>query len=181
MARPLPSPDLRCGWPPPLPHVDGRVRHRRLPLLVVRPPGPDLRWCPRPSLACGGAAPPLPDSNGNGAAPAFPRRPAGGAAGVRLGLLQGGGGGGHGGGWFFLFIPKIICRVLVDTRQTLFAECPNIDPRQICLCRPIYAVWGLPCITHGKLFAVCNTAFAVCFWHTANVAHPVVRATYSRY
>jgi len=62
-------------------------------------------------LACGGAAPPLPDSNGNGAAPAFPRRPAGGAAGVRLGLLQGGGGGGRVGGWFFLFIPKIIFRV----------------------------------------------------------------------
>ena len=106
-----PSPDLRCGWPPPLPHVDGRVRHRRLPLLVVRPPGPDLRWCPRPSLACGGAAPPLPDSNGNGAAPAFPRRPAGGAAGVWLGLLQGGGGGGRGGGWFFYLFRK------------LFAEC----------------------------------------------------------
>jgi len=32
----------------------------------------------------------------------------------------------------------------------------------------------LPCVTHGKLFAVCITAFAVCIRHTANQAHPVV-------
>ena len=42
------------------------------------------------------------------------------------------------------------------------------------LCRPMYAVGTLPCVTHGKSFAVREPAFAVCLWHTANVLFPVV-------
>ena len=42
------------------------------------------------------------------------------------------------------------------------------------LCRPLVAVSALPCVTHGKVFAVSEPAFAVCFWHTANEQSPVV-------
>jgi hypothetical protein len=50
------------------------------------------------------AAPSLPESSGDGAAPAFPRRPS-----------LGGGGGGRGG--FFLFILKIFAESHLNTRQ----------------------------------------------------------------
>ena len=36
------------------------------------------------------------------------------------------------------------------------------------------AVGALLCVTHGKVFAVSEPAFAVCLWHTANVLFPVV-------
>ena len=42
------------------------------------------------------------------------------------------------------------------------------------LYRRLFAVCRLPCATHGKGFAVCKKAFAVCFWHTANSRPPVV-------
>jgi len=36
------------------------------------------------------------------------------------------------------------------------------------LCRHLYTVNALPCVTHSKAFAVCFSAYDVCFWHTAN-------------
>ena len=46
---------------------------------------------------------------------------------------------------------------------------------QLALCRPLFAVSCLPCITTlGKHFAECKPAFAVCPWHTANRHSPIV-------
>ena len=58
----------------------GRIGGGVLPYLH----GHDERWIPAKR-----AAPPLPKSSGDGTAPSFPRQPAGGAAGVRPGLLHG--------------------------------------------------------------------------------------------
>ena len=38
----------------------------------------------------------------------------------------------------------------------------------------MYAVCALPCVAHGKAFAVCNMGFAVCPRHTENYSIPVV-------
>ena len=45
---------------------------------------------------------------------------------------------------------------------------------KLALCRPLFAVSCLPCVTLGKHFAECKPAFAVCPWHTANRHSPVV-------
>ena len=58
--------------------------------------------------------------------------------------------------------------------QLYFAVCGVLAHGKVALCRPLYAVRGLSCVTHGKYFAVCKPAFAVCLWHTANDLRPVV-------
>ena len=45
---------------------------------------------------------------------------------------------------------------------------------KLALCRPLFAVSCLLCVTLGKFFAECKPAFAVCPWHTANRHSPVV-------
>ena len=45
---------------------------------------------------------------------------------------------------------------------------------KLALCRPLFAVSCLPCVTLGKHFAECKPAFAVCRGHTANRHSPVV-------
>jgi len=45
-----------------------------------------------------------------------------------------------------------------------------------CLCRQLFAVWPLPCVAHGKAFAVCKMGFAVCNRHTAKFLSPVSRS-----
>ena len=102
------------------------------------------RWIPAERVA-----PPLPECSGDGVAPAFPRRPAGGAAGVRPGLLQGSGGAVAAAvdPRLFLFIPKNFTECQLDTLQTLFAECPKNDPRQrpslpMPICRVLFAMYS---------------------------------------
>ena len=48
---------------------------------------------------------------------------------------------------------------------------------KLALCRPLFAVRCLPCVTLGKHFVECKPAFAVCPWHTANRHSPVVSTT----
>ena len=43
---------------------------------------------------------------------------------------------------------------------------------KLALCRPLFAVSCLSCVTLGKHFAECKLAFAVCLWHTANRHSP---------
>ena len=50
----------------------------------------------------------------------------------------------------------------------------NVAHGKQALCRPLYAVSCLPCVTLGKHFAECKPAFAMCPWHTANTHSPVV-------
>ena len=167
LASPLPHRRWRGPSPPQICDVDG-CRRRSLPrsAMWMAAAAPARGWpcAPPPSPPPCSAAPwPRPEvvsppllglrwrgtassrqqrqRRGSGLPSTACRRRNGGAAGAAAGRQW------RRTWWWlvFLFIPKIICRVLVDTRQTLFAECPNIDPRQTCLCRPIYAVWGLPC------------------------------------
>ena len=56
----------------------------------------------------------------------------------------------------------------------LFAVGAKIHTVKCSLCLPIYAVRGLPCVAHGKHFAVCIPTFAVFPWHTANNWNHVV-------
>ena len=54
--------------------------------------------------------------------------------------------------WYFYFCLFAIFNYFISLNTFLgisqiwtisvFAECPNNDPRQTCLCRPIYALWG---------------------------------------
>jgi len=44
---------------------------------------------------------------------------------------------------------------------------------KLALCRPLFAMSCLPCVTLGKHFAECKPAFAVYHWHTANRHSPV--------
>ena len=44
---------------------------------------------------------------------------------------------------------------------------------KLALCRPLFAVSCLPCVTLGKHFAGCKPAFAVCPWHMVNRHSPV--------
>ena len=74
----------------------------------------------------------------------------------------------------------------VATSALYFAVCPiihttkclpcarNVAHGKLALCRPLFAVSCLPCVTLGKHFDECKTAFAVCPWHTANRHSPVV-------
>ena len=80
---------------------------------------------------------------------------------------------GGGGGTVFL-ISNFFCRVLSNTRQRFFAECARKSTRQKAVCQCLYTVSVLPCVTHGKHFAVGFSAFAVCPWHTATEPVPVV-------
>ena len=48
--------------------------------------------------------------------------------------------------------------VAAQKNMVVFAECPNNDPQQTCLCWPIYDVRGLPCDAHDKPFAMCILA-----------------------
>ena len=62
----------------------------------------------------------------------------------------------------------------VSTSALYFAECPimhtakclscarNVAHCKLTLCRPLFAVSCLPCVTLGKVFAECKLAFAVC-------------------
>ena len=50
----------------------------------------------------------------------------------------------------------------------------DVTHGKLALCRPLFAVSCLPCVTLGKHFAECKPAFAVCPWHTANMHSPVV-------
>ena len=50
----------------------------------------------------------------------------------------------------------------------------NLAHDKLALCRPLFAVSCLPCVTLGKHFAECKPAFAVCRGHTANRHSPVV-------
>ena len=51
---------------------------------------------------------------------------------------------------------------------------------KLALCRPLFAVSCLPCVTLGKHFAECKPVFAVCPWHTANGHSPVVQRCISK-
>jgi len=68
-----------------------------------------------------------------------------------------------------LRLPTLFCRVWSIAHGKI-----DLAHGKVALCRPLYAVRGLPCVTHGKYFAVCKPAFAVCLWHTANDLRPVV-------
>ena len=42
------------------------------------------------------------------------------------------------------------------------------------VCHEHFTDTCMPCVAHGKAFAVCNMSFAVCPRHTANYSIPVV-------
>ena len=50
---------------------------------------------------------------------------------------------------------------------------------KLALCRPLFTVSCLPCVTLGKHFAECKPVFAVCPWHTTNSHIPVVMWWYN--
>ena len=79
-----------------------------------------------------------------------------------------------------------LCHVLLDTalyfavslilHTAKYLPCArDVAHGKLTLCRPLFAVSCLPCVTLGKFFAECKPAFAVCPWHTANRHSPVVR------
>jgi len=82
----------------------------------------------------------------------------------------GGGAARFGGGEIFVFLsfrkifaecrPKHTAKSLLCARQKAYGKGA--------LCRRLYAVSPLLCVTHGKEFAVCILPFAVCTMHTAN-------------
>ena len=62
----------------------------------------------------------------------------------------------------------LFCRGPNNAHGKVFAMCPDVAHGKLALCRPLFAVSCLPCVTLGKHFAECKPAFAVCPWHTAN-------------
>ena len=93
----------------------------------------------------------------------------------------------HGKGAVQRFCVCCVCRVpcRYGTRQTgcstrlppvhfILSCARNVAHGKLALCRPLFAVSCLPCVTLGKHFAECKAAFAVCPWHSANRHSPIV-------
>ena len=77
---------------------------------------------------------------------------------------------------FFVFIKNYLPCVLWNTTKSLSCVRETTHNKEA-LCQCLYAVSALPCVTHGKGFTVWISAFAVCLWHTAIHAIPVVHVT----
>jgi len=94
------------------------------------------------------------------------RRPAGGGTGGRLvGLPD----------FFFYMFFKNVRRVSLSPTANSLSSARELAHGKEALCRPLVAVSVLPCVTHGKVFAMSEPAFAVCQRHTANGQSPVVK------
>ena len=75
--------------------------------------------------------------------------------------------------FIFMFF-KNVRRVSLSPTANSLSSARELAHGKEALCRPLVAVSILPCVTHGKVFAVSEPAFAVCLWHTANALRPVV-------
>ena len=75
---------------------------------------------------------------------------------------------------FFMFF-KNVRRVSLSPTANSLSSARELAHGKEALCRPLVAVSILPCVTHGKVFAVSEPAFAVCQRHTTNGQSPVVK------
>ena len=72
---------------------------------------------------------------------------------------------------FFVFLKKYLPSVFWHRAKSL---CRVPEKQHTPLCRCLYAVGALSCVTHHKDFAVWISAFAMCLWDMANYAISVV-------
>jgi len=101
-----------------------------------------------------------------------------GAGGRLYGVMRRRAGGGTGGGtggrlvglpyFFFYMFFKNVRRVSLSPTANSLSSARELAHGKEALCRPLVAVSVLPCVTHGKVFAVSELE------HTANGQSPVV-------